>query len=96
MNNQIIAQDGAKSMIIRQSPKNGEKPKGGRPTNEYRLTGTPLPEMAKETRQNWRIEKILNGIPFRLGRSPKMRSEKAYSTSLNFSLLIITICYCYH
>ena len=35
MNNQIIAQDGAKSMIIRQSPKNGEKPKGGRPTNEF-------------------------------------------------------------
>ncbi len=47
MNNQIIAQDGAKSMIIRQSPKNGENLKGGRPTNEYRLTGTPLPEMAR-------------------------------------------------
>lgn len=47
MNNQIIAQDGAKSMIIRQSPKNGETPKGGRPTNEYKLTGTPLPEMAR-------------------------------------------------
>ena len=47
MNNQIIAQDGAKSMIIRQSPKNGETPKGGRPTNEYKLTGTPLPDMAR-------------------------------------------------
>lgn len=55
MNNQIIAQDGAKSMIIRQSPKNGETPKGGRPTNEYKLTGTPLPEMARGTRQNWRL-----------------------------------------
>jgi len=26
--------------------KNGPQ-KGGRPTNEYRLTGTPLPEMAR-------------------------------------------------
>jgi len=25
----------------------GENPKGGRPTNEYKLTGTPLPEMAR-------------------------------------------------
>lgn len=54
MNNQIIAQDEAKSMIIRQSPKNGENPKNGRPANGYKLTGTCLPEMAKETRQNWR------------------------------------------
>jgi len=28
--------------------KNGENPKNGRPANEYKLTVTPLPEMAKE------------------------------------------------
>ena len=75
MNNQIIAQDGAKSMIIRQSPKNGENPKGGRPTNEYRLTGTLLPEMARGVtaklatlkapeRMNEEREGILNELKF--------------------------------
>ena len=48
---QFIALNGKKVFILHKIMKqvflkNGPQ-KGGRPTNEYRLTGTPLPEMAR-------------------------------------------------
>ena len=53
MNNQVITQDG-KKYDYRDFNNFGENPKNDRPANEYKLTVTRLPEMAKETRQNWR------------------------------------------
>jgi len=53
MNNQVITQNG-KKYDYRVFNNFGENPKNDRPANEYKLTVTRLPEMAKETRQNWR------------------------------------------
>ena len=57
-----------------------ENPKNGRPANEYKLTGTCLPEKAKVITPFWAVLIGPGRMCFRLSHSPKMRSKKAYLT----------------